>query len=132
MRRGTIRQVIVLEVLLVAAVLFAVAAVAAGRGGGLGAAPRDSAETGLPVDRPLQAEDVETLRFTMALRGYRMAEVDEALDRLAAELADRDARIAELEADLAAGTGPATPTHQAEPVNPDPLERGRGGSRQVP
>ncbi len=34
----------------------------------------------------------------MALRGYRMDEVDDVLDRLGAELALRDARIAELEA----------------------------------
>ena len=45
------------------------------------------------------------LRFQQAVRGYRMAEVDWVLDRLAAELdrvgAERDgllARVAELEA----------------------------------
>lgn len=88
---------IVLEVLLLAAVLFGVAAVAAGRGDLLAEASRDGADTGLPVDRPLQPVDVESLRFPMALRGYRMADVDEALDRLAAELAERNDRIAELE-----------------------------------
>jgi DivIVA domain-containing protein len=38
------------------------------------------------------------LRFSLAPRGYRMAEVDLALERLAAELADRDRRIGLLEA----------------------------------
>lgn len=37
----------------------------------------------------------------MAPRGYRMGDVDEVLDRLAAELADRDARIEELRVALA-------------------------------
>jgi hypothetical protein len=35
------------------------------------------------------------------MRGYRMADVDEVLGRLGAELAERDARIAELESALA-------------------------------
>lgn len=55
----------------------------------------------LPVDRPLARLDVEALRFPVVLRGYRMTEVDDALGRLGAELAERDARIAELEASLA-------------------------------
>lgn len=95
--RGTIRPVIVLEALLVLAVLFAVAAVAAGRGDMLADAPRDGPDSGLPADRPLRPDDLGGLRFGMALRGYRMAEVDAALARLTAELADRDARIGELE-----------------------------------
>ena len=43
------------------------------------------------------AEALERVRFGMALRGYRMAEVDDLLDRLAAELRERDARLAALE-----------------------------------
>ena len=56
----------------------------------------------LPADRPLDRADVEALRLPMALPGYRMADVDDALGRLGAELAERDARIAELESALAA------------------------------
>ena len=37
----------------------------------------------------------------VTVRGYRMNDVDDVLDRLGAELAERDARIAELEAALA-------------------------------
>ncbi|MFD6529971.1 DivIVA domain-containing protein [Streptomyces sp. NPDC060184] len=55
----------------------------------------------LPVTRPLVTADIEHLRLPMAVRGYRMADVDEALDRVAAELAERDARIADLESALA-------------------------------
>lgn len=55
----------------------------------------------LPPDRAVRRADVEELRFPLTVRGYRMADVDEALGRLAAELAERDAHIAELEAALA-------------------------------
>ena len=53
----------------------------------------------LPVDNIGQS-DVDDVRFGVGLRGYRMDEVDGLLDRLAAELADKDARLAELEAQL--------------------------------
>ncbi|WP_399226540.1 DivIVA domain-containing protein [Streptomyces sp. TRM49041] len=55
----------------------------------------------LPETRPVSRADIEALRLPMAPRGYRMLDVDEVLDRLAAELAERDARIAELESALA-------------------------------
>lgn len=48
----------------------------------------------LPADP--EAADVERLRFSPALRGYRMDQVDEALQRLAAALADRDDQLAAL------------------------------------
>ena len=48
----------------------------------------------LPADP--QAADVGEIRFALALRGYRMDQVDEVLDALAAALADRDATIADL------------------------------------
>lgn len=73
-------------------------------GGESGALPEAEPERftdQLPLDRALRRADVEALRFPLTLRGYRMADVDEALGRLAAELAERDAHIAELEAALA-------------------------------
>jgi DivIVA domain-containing protein len=127
--------VIVLEVLLLAAVLFGVAAVAAGRGDALADAPRDGADLGLPADRPLLPADLETVRFPMAVRGYRMAEVDETLDRLAVELAERDERIAELEsaAEPTAPGGPAvgSPAPVDDPGDRDPHARRPGGSYRV-
>ena len=50
----------------------------------------------LPRDRPVRASDLTDARFSVAFRGYRMAEVDEALDRLAVEIALRDERIQQL------------------------------------
>lgn len=55
----------------------------------------------LPATRPVGRADIEALRLPVAPRGYRMADVDEVLARLGAELAERDARIAELESSLA-------------------------------
>ncbi|MFJ9416011.1 MULTISPECIES: DivIVA domain-containing protein [unclassified Streptomyces] len=70
-------------------------------GGGLRDAEPDRLSDPLPADRPLARADVEAVRFPVTVRGYRMDDVDDALDRLGAELAERDARIAELEAALA-------------------------------
>ncbi len=50
---------------------------------------------GVP-EGPLSAGDLGELRFDQALRGYRMSQVDQTLERLAAELALRDAEIARL------------------------------------
>ncbi|GAA2782643.1 DivIVA domain-containing protein [Streptomyces showdoensis] len=69
----------------------------------------------LPEARPVGQADVEALRLPVAVRGYRMADVDDVLGRLGAELAERDARIAELETALA-GAGPraAAPRDEEE------------------
>jgi DivIVA domain-containing protein len=58
---------------------------------------------GLPATGQLVAEDVARIRLPVALRGYRMTEVDAVLDRLAVELELRDRRLAEL-------TRPAAPS----------------------
>lgn len=47
-------------------------------------------------DRPA-ASDIGRLRFSLGLRGYRMDQVDEVLDRLAEALAERDALIEALQ-----------------------------------
>jgi DivIVA domain-containing protein len=86
----------VLWVLLGIGVLAAVAVAASGRWGGLPDDHPDRPDLGLPVDAPVGKADVDALHFSVGRRGYRMDEVDDVLDRLAAELAARDARIAEL------------------------------------
>ncbi len=70
----------------------------------------------LPPDRPLGPADVERLRFPLAVRGYRMADVDDALGRLGAELAERDARIADLESALAGARATAHRTALEKPA----------------
>jgi DivIVA domain-containing protein len=54
-----------------------------------------------PPGEPVTAVDVAVVRFPLAFRGYRVADVDTVLDRLATELSDRDALIAELVASAA-------------------------------
>lgn len=81
--------------ILVVAVIGGVAVVAAGRGGTMVETFDDRPDARVPADRLLTAEDLRGMRFSTALRGYRMSEVDALLDRLAAEMAaprgeDRD------------------------------------------
>lgn len=59
---------------------------------------RDVFRQDLPNDRDLTGEDLQRLRFGVTLRGYAMDQVDDVLDRLSGELAERDERIARLEA----------------------------------
>jgi len=87
--------VFLLMVVVVALVVFAVAAVASGQGGTLG--PADHEVPGPPVD-PGSADlaELSTAAFPVCVRGYRMDAVDAVIDRLSAEIAARDAQIAEL------------------------------------
>ncbi|MDJ0343842.1 cell division protein DivIVA [Streptomyces sp. H10-C2] len=93
------------------AVVAAVALAVLGDGGTLRDADPDRIDDRLP-DRPLVRADIDALRLPVAVRGYRMLDADEVLDRLAAELAERDARIADLETALAGvrATAVATPS----------------------
>ncbi|MFI5802420.1 DivIVA domain-containing protein [Streptomyces sp. NPDC051561] len=86
-------------VVVVAAVTLAV--VGGGDDGPLPEAAPDHLTDPLPLSRPVGRADIEALRLPLAPRGYRMADVDDVLGRVGAELAERDSRIAELEAALA-------------------------------
>ena len=104
----------------VAAAFFGVAVLVFGRGEELPPLAPDATPTRLP-GRDIGAEHVRALRFPLALRGYRMTEVDWVLDRLAVELdhaeAERDAllaRLAELEP-LVAGPERADEDARGEP-----------------
>lgn len=82
--------------LLIMAVLALVVAVATGRiVGGLDRAASSLPGRGLPSG-PIGADDIERVRFSPALRGYRMDEVDDVLDRVTEELRRRDEELAEL------------------------------------
>jgi hypothetical protein len=58
---------------------------------------RDEPIWELPTDHPVTPAEVETARLPVALRGYRFAETDQLLDRLAAEIRARDEYIAALQ-----------------------------------
>ncbi|WP_409483641.1 DivIVA domain-containing protein [Arsenicicoccus dermatophilus] len=75
---------------------------------------------------PLDPAAVRELRFDQVLRGYRMDQVDEVLERLVAELRERDGEIARLR-----GGGPLgdrTPGHAVEDV---PIAEGEGRATEV-
>ncbi|MET7305940.1 hypothetical protein ABZS68_02155 [Streptomyces sp. NPDC005571] len=91
--------------LLLAMVVVVAAVTLAVVGGGKSAVLQDVAPEQLtdplPANRPVGRADIEAMRLPVVARGYRMTDVDDALGRLGAELAERDARIAELESALA-------------------------------
>jgi DivIVA domain-containing protein len=96
-----------LLLLVMLAVIAGIAVVAAGRGGSLPAPDPDRSLRGTLPDGEVSRATVDGLRFTLALRGYRMDEVDDVLDRLLDELDRRGARIAELESKTAEGAATA-------------------------
>lgn len=89
-----------LQIIALLAVAFGVALVAAGRGKGLAAAESDRP----PLDLPelLVADQISEISFSLGVRGYRMDEVDLAMERIAATLAAREAEIAQLRETLRA------------------------------
>jgi DivIVA domain-containing protein len=126
------RGVLVLGIVVAAAVVFAVFAVAAGRGGSMTMFEPDRPGRSLPADRAVRAPDVAAARFSLAFRGYRMIEVDDALDRLALEIAERDLRIEQLTgrpfelqapiSDVSADSGGGTPQATPAEESVDPLD----------
>jgi DivIVA domain-containing protein len=70
---------------LVGIVLFAVGSVLFGRGEALPPLPRATTATVLPASGVTGA-DVDAVKFSQTLRGYKTSEVDWVLDRLAREL----------------------------------------------
>ena len=71
--------------ILVSVVLFGVGSVLFGRGEVLPPLPRATTATVLPASGVTGA-DVEAVKFTQTLRGYKTSEVDWVLDRLGQEL----------------------------------------------
>jgi len=71
--------------ILIVLALGAVAVVASGRGTPMSPAYDDAPDSLVPRDGPVTAEDLRRIRFPLAFRGYRMAEVDALLERLAEE-----------------------------------------------
>ncbi|MDQ5841394.1 MAG: DivIVA domain-containing protein, partial [Chloroflexota bacterium] len=66
---------------------------------------------GVPTG-PLSTNDVATLHFDQALRGYRMDQVDEVIDALGA-------RLRELESEVASGPASGAPLPAAGDTHDD-------------
>ncbi len=74
--------------ILIVLALGGIAVVAAGRGAPLAEVHDDRPDPGVPAEGPLRSEDLRRVRFPLAVRGYRMSDVDTLLDRLATQLED--------------------------------------------
>jgi DivIVA domain-containing protein len=85
--------------ILIVIVLFALGSVLFGRGEHLPPLPRATTATVLPASG-VSGADVDAVKFTQTLRGYKTSEVDWVLDRLGQELD-------QLRGELAAVTGTA-------------------------
>lgn len=74
--------------ILVVLAIGSIAVVAAGRGTPLQEEYDDRPDAFVPAVDPLGPGDIKAVRFSLAVRGYRMSEVDALLSRLAKQLED--------------------------------------------
>jgi DivIVA domain-containing protein len=88
--------------LVIAAIVFGVTVMLGGGDSGLTPAEPDGRALPLPSDRPLGEEDIIRTRFDTALRGYRMSQVDQALQRAAYDVGYKGELIGVLEAEVLA------------------------------
>ena len=92
----------VVVALVVAAIVFGVTVMVSGGDSGLTPVEPDGKSLPLPGDRPLGEEDIFRTRFDTAFRGYRMAQVDQALQRAAYDIGYKGELIGVLEAEVVA------------------------------
>jgi len=95
----TLILVYLVVLILVAVVLFGVGSVVFGRGEVLPPLPRSTTATVLPASGVTGA-DVDSVKFTQVLRGYKTSEVDWVLDRLGAELDQLRGELAAVQGNL--------------------------------
>jgi DivIVA domain-containing protein len=88
--------------LVVGAIVFGVTVMMGGGDPGLAPVEPDGRALPLPSDRPLGEEDVIRTKFDTALRGYRMSQVDQALQRAAYDIGYKGELIGVLEAEVVA------------------------------
>jgi DivIVA domain-containing protein len=86
----------IIALLVVGALLFLAASYTFGRGEEMAPALPDGTPVELPTDRLADGDDLRALRLSVAVRGYRMDEVDWLLERLAEQADTRDREIARL------------------------------------
>lgn len=86
----------------VAAIVFGVTVMLSGGDSGLTPVEADGRAVPLPTDRPLGEDDISQTKFDVAWRGYRMGQVDQALQRAAYDIGYKGELIGVLEAEVAA------------------------------
>ncbi len=108
--------------ILVAIVLFGVGSALFGRGEVLPPLPSATTATVLPASGVTGA-DVDAVKFTQTLRGYKTSEVDWVLDRLGQELDSLRGQLATVQATGSGGDG------GDEVLDDEPVE---GGAHALP
>jgi DivIVA domain-containing protein len=88
--------------LVIAAIVFGVTVMLGGGDPGLTPTEPDGRAVPLPSDRPLGEEDLIRTKFDTVFRGYRMAQVDQALQRAAYDIGYKGELIGVLEAEVLA------------------------------
>jgi DivIVA domain-containing protein len=106
--------------ILMAVVLFGLGSVLFGRGEPLPPLPRATTATVLPASGVTGA-DVDGVKFTQTLRGYKTSEVDWVLDRLGQELDQLHGQLAAVRA-----------AHGISDDNEDAYEPVEGGAHALP
>jgi DivIVA domain-containing protein len=86
----------------VAAIVFGVTVMLGGGDSGLTPVEADGRAVPLPTDRPLGEDDMGQTKFDVVWRGYRMAQVDQALQRAAYDIGYKGELIGVLEAEVTA------------------------------
>lgn len=86
----------ILALLVVGGVLFLAASFAFGRGEEMSPVLPEGTPLELPEGRLARGDDLRALKLSVALRGYRMDEVDWLLDRLSEQVDSRDREIGRL------------------------------------
>jgi len=110
---------------LVAIVLFGAASLLFGRGEQLPPLPRGTTATVLPA-YGVTGADVDAVKFTQVLRGYKTSEVDWVLERLARELEALRGELGQVQSKAqAAPVEAGAADREGSPVEPED-----GGERQ--
>ena len=100
-RHVTLVLLYLVVLILVAVVLFGLGSVLFGRGEPLPPLPRATTATVLPASGVIGI-DVDAVKFTQTLRGYKTSEVDWVLDRLGQELDQLRGQLSSVHAAAAA------------------------------
>jgi DivIVA domain-containing protein len=93
-----------------------VALLAAGKGTPLAEVYDDRPDALVPAEGPLTGADLRRVRFSIALRGYRMSEVDALLDRLATEREQSEPSVGPSGGPSGGPTGGPSGVHGGEPT----------------
>jgi DivIVA domain-containing protein len=108
--RGTIGPVVWLWVLVIVVLIGALAVLLVGSEDSMAEVYDDRPDVTVPIGRPLHSDDLLDVRFSTAVRGYRMDEVDALLARVRADLLARESREDALpDVDEPGPTSPETP-----------------------